>query len=58
MMEQNTARLGEAARRNAAKWPTAGGGYPDALTFEQDLAQMEKWIEERLIWLDHEIPHR
>ena len=58
MIDQNAARLGEAASRNAAKWPTAGGWYPDALTFEQDLAQMKKWIEERLIWLDHEIPHR
>jgi hypothetical protein len=52
MMEANARTLGKAVRRNAARWPTATGGYPDQLTFEEDVAQMKAWIEARLNWLD------
>jgi hypothetical protein len=55
MMDENVRTLGEAARRNAARWPTTAGDYPDHLSFAEDLAQMKSWIEDRLHWLDAEI---
>jgi spore coat protein H len=57
-MDDNVRTLGEAVRRNIARWPTIGGDYPDELTFEQDLAQMKTWIEKRGQWLDAEIARR
>jgi spore coat protein CotH len=58
MVDENRATLGDAARRNALRWRTAAGLYPDQLTFEQDLAQMKDWIAARLKWLDQEIERR
>jgi len=55
MIDDNARTLGEAARRNAARWPTTGGGYPDELSFEEDIAQMKSWIEARIRWLDADI---
>jgi len=55
MMDENAVTLGEAAKRNALRWHTLDGPYPDRLTFEQDLAQMKGWIAARLKWLDQEI---
>jgi spore coat protein CotH len=55
MMDANARTLGEAAQRNAQRWPTTRGRYPDQLTFEQDVAQMKTWIEARLDWLDQTI---
>ena len=46
---------GEAPRCNAARWPTRGGAYPDRLSFEQDIAQMQSWIEARIQWLDAQV---
>lgn len=54
MIEANTRMLGEAPRRNAARWPTTNGSYPDELTFAEDIDQMKSWIEERVQWLDLE----
>jgi len=50
--------LGDAARRNAVRWRTPEGPYPDRLTLEEDLAQMKEWIAARLKWLDAEIEGR
>jgi hypothetical protein len=55
MIDDNARTLGPAARRNAARWPTTGGGYPDELTFEEDLAQIKAWTRQRLEWLDRAI---
>ncbi|PYJ02318.1 MAG: hypothetical protein DME25_16180, partial [Verrucomicrobia bacterium] len=60
MIEANARTLGDAARRNAVRWPTTEGSYPDSLTFAEDLAQMKAWTEVRLAWLDRKInqkPH-
>jgi len=58
MIESNAHTLGDAARRNAARWHPAAGHYPDRLSFDQDVAQMKAWIEARLQWLDGEIQRR
>ena len=54
MIESNARTLGEAARRNALRWPT-NRGYPDRATFQEDIAQMKAWVEARIKWLDQEI---
>jgi spore coat protein H len=54
MIDANVRTLGEAARRNAAKWPTTEG-YPDKLTFDQDITEMKAWVIARTQWLDQEI---
>jgi hypothetical protein len=58
MIETNARTLGDAARRNAARWRPAAGHYPDRLSFDQDVAQMKTWLEARLQWLDTEIQRR
>jgi hypothetical protein len=58
MMDENAATLGEAARRNALRWRTLSGPYPDRVTFEEDLAQMKEWVAARVKWLDREIDRR
>jgi hypothetical protein len=55
MIDENVRALGEAARRNAKRWPTNTGNYPDSLTFEQDIAQMKDWVKARGQWLDRTI---
>ena len=54
MIDANARTLGDAARRNARRWPTEGN-YPDKLSFAEDIAQMKSWIAARLKWLDKEI---
>lgn len=54
LIDRNARTLGEAARRNALKWPT-NWGYPDRLSFEEDIAEMKDWIVERIKWLDDHI---
>jgi spore coat protein CotH len=51
-IDENVRTLGDAVHRDAVKWRTAAGYYPDKLTFEEDIAQMKSWVEERLQWLD------
>ncbi|MCX8155307.1 MAG: CotH kinase family protein [Verrucomicrobiae bacterium] len=58
MMDANVKTLGEAVQRNLQRWPTDRGGYPDRLTFEQDIEQMKTWLARRLQWLDQEIARR
>ncbi len=58
MIDENARELGDAAQRNAARWRTLDGPYPDRLTFEQDLAQMKEWVAARVKWLDEEIARR
>ena len=58
LIEDNARTLGDAAQRNATRWRTLEGPYPDRLTFEQDLAQMKEWIVARVKWLDAEIERR
>ena len=55
LMDKNADFLGEAGERNVTRWPSTGEGYPDRLTFAQDIEQMKKWIQARLDWLDGEI---
>ena len=58
MIESNARSIGDAARRNAARWRSVAGHYPDRLSFEEDLAQMKSWIESRSKWLDREFKRR
>jgi hypothetical protein len=58
MIDANVRALGDAARRNAARWRPAAGHYPDRLSLDQDVAQMKSWVEERIRWLDAEIQRR
>ena len=58
MIDANAQTLGPAAQRNAARWPTANGAYPDKLTFSEDLAEMKSWIQARVDWLDQEMTRR
>jgi hypothetical protein len=58
MIDDNARMLGDAARRNAVRWRTLDGPYPDRLTFEEDLAQMKEWVVARVKWLDREIDRR
>ena len=58
MMDDNVRTLGDAAKRNALRWRTLNGAYPDRLTFEDDVAQMQEWIPARLKWMDAEIGRR
>ncbi len=58
LMDDNVRALGDAAQRNAARWRTLDGPYPDRLGFEEDLAQMKEWVAARVQWLDHEIARR
>ena len=55
MIDENARTLGDAAKRNALRWRTLDGPYPDRLTFEQDIAQMKDWVVARVQWLDDEI---
>lgn len=57
-VDDNARTVGEAAKRNALRWRTLDGPYPDRLSFEDDLKQMKEWIAERLKWLDREIQQR
>jgi hypothetical protein len=58
LIDDNARMLGDAARRNAVRWRTLDGPYPDRLTFEEDLAQMKEWVVARVKWLDAEIERR
>lgn len=58
MIDANVRELGEAVRRNDARWPTLSGEYPDQLSFAEDVAEMKEWIVRRLRWLDQQIERR
>jgi len=58
LIDDNARTLGDAAQRNATRWRTLDGPYPDRLTFEEDLAQMKAWVVARVKWLDAEIDRR
>jgi hypothetical protein len=58
MMDDNVRTLGDAAKRNALRWRTLTGPYPDRLSFEDDVSQMREWTTARLKWLDAEIARR
>lgn len=58
LMDDNARELGDAAQRNAARWRTLDGPYPDRLSFEEDLSQMKEWVATRVKWLDAEIVRR
>ena len=58
MIDDNARTLGEAAKRNAARWRTSDNRYPDRLTFDEDVAQMKEWVAARVKWLDQEIGRR
>ena len=58
LIDDNARALGAAPQRNAARWEKLAGGYPDRLTFEDDLRQMKEWLAARTQWLDGEIARR
>ena len=58
IIEANVRTIGEAAHRNAARWRSTAGHYPDRLSFGEDAAQMKTWIEARIQWLDEEFKRR
>lgn len=58
MIDDNAQALGDASRRNAGRWRTSDGPYPDRLSFEKDLEQMKAWVIARVEWLDAEIERR
>jgi hypothetical protein len=58
MIDENARTLGDAEKRNAARWRTLNGPYPDRLSFADDCAQMKEWIIARVAWLDQEIARR
>ncbi len=58
LIDDNAQTLSDAAQRNAARWRTLFGPYPDQLTFEHDLAQMKEWVATRVQWLDAAIARR
>lgn len=58
LIDENVRTLGDAAQRNATRWRTLDGPYPDRLSFEQDVAQMKEWVTARVQWLDAEIARR
>jgi len=58
MIETNVRTLGEAVRRNTARWRSVAGHYPDRLSFAEDVAQMKTWIQARIQWLDEEFKRR
>jgi hypothetical protein len=58
MMDENVRTLGDAVKRNALRWRTLTGPYPDRLSFEDDVAQIREWTVARLKWLDAEIAQR
>jgi CotH kinase protein len=58
LIDENVRMLGDAAQRNAARWRTLDGPYPDRLSFEQDIVQMKEWVAARVKWLDTEIARR
>jgi spore coat protein CotH len=55
MIDENVRTMGKAPERNAARWASQAGIYPDALTFAQDAAEMKQWVEKRFAWLDKRI---
>jgi len=55
VIDSNVATLGPAVQRNARRWPTTQGGYPDNIDFAEDVREMKSWIEARIKWLDQEI---
>ena len=57
-IDANARTLGEAAQRNARRWVSANNFYPDEATFEEDLAIMKRWVQERGEWLDAELQRR
>jgi spore coat protein H len=54
LIDENARTLGDATNRNTARWRTLNG-YPDRLSFAEDVAQMKNWIKARAQWLDQEI---
>ena len=58
MIDENVRTLGEAVKRNEARWQSATGAYPDRLSFDEDIAEMRQWVPARLEWLDAEIRQR
>jgi hypothetical protein len=57
-IDANARTLGEAAQRNARRWVSASNYYPDEASFEEDLAIMKRWVQERGEWLDAELQRR
>ena len=55
LIDVDARTLGEAARRNASRWPAKGWPYHDQLTFDDDLAQMKEWVKARVEWMDGHI---
>ncbi len=58
MIDANAKVIAEASGRNASRWATASGRYPNQMTFEQDVAHMKSWIASHVEWLNRAILER
>ncbi|MEI7730327.1 MAG: CotH kinase family protein [Verrucomicrobiota bacterium] len=55
LIDENARTLGDAASRNATRWPGNQGPYHDRITWAEDVAQMKTWVVARIQYLDEEI---
>lgn len=55
MIDANVALLGDAPSRNEKRWAAEDGRYPDKLSFEQDIAEIKQWVEQRVRYLNKRI---
>jgi hypothetical protein len=58
LIDANARALGKAVQRNAARWPTRRGYYPDDADWAKDIADMKSWSEARVSWLDQDLRQR
>ncbi len=57
-IDANVRTLGDAVQRNARRWASAAGAYPDQANFEEDITLMKRWVRARGEWLDTELKRR
>jgi spore coat protein CotH len=55
MIDANVEVMGKSADRDAKRWESQEGVYPDALSFKEDISQMKQWVAARNAWLDKRI---
>jgi spore coat protein CotH len=57
-IDANAATIGDAALRNEKRWKQLDYANPRERTFVNDLAQMKRWVPQRLAWLDADLAQR
>lgn len=58
LIDGNVRVMGDAVRRNDARWVQSMGGTGDGALFARDIAEMKRWVSARLTWLDKAIESR